>query len=1131
MNVFRKAIRTGVVLAFAASAVWAADVTNSFQDGVAGYAGTRDAYIASESVTANFGSSTNLSVWQSTSGVLHYYFLKWDLSSIPTNASVLSASATLVQSNPYNKIVHWYECLRDWVESQVTWNSYSTSNNWEEAGAMSTIDKGGVEVATGTSFKTSDTPYTFSFVPDGLKLVQSWVVNPSANYGIKAEQVSSEMSSHSREASTVSYRPKLTIVYTLDPQPEIGVFRSGLEIFSGDSKTVLDQVPGQAVQLTYAITNAGAASLLLTGSPPVLVSTASNCTVSVTTQPGSSISSGTSSNFVISVTPTLAGYWSFKASIANNDRTGSESPFFWTVKGVARGPNIEVSRNGSLVADGGTNAVGTLYNGSTQQLLYVVGNTGNLNLSNGTPMVSGLVNCSASVVSGPEAVVAPGACSAWIVSVVPSGGAFKFDLALPNNDPVDNPFNLAVTGTGSGTAPVASMPKIAITGRGAAITNGSAATSTNNYTDFGSVEAFWDKDSQTRIYSIENRTNTALNLTGNPLIALSGANAADFSVDSLPVGSVAAYGVTTFKITFRPGAIGERTALVTVNSTDTSASPYTFAIKGTGYERAMRWLIAGNSFIAPDNVQPRQVIGDLAVADGHPAPIYDNHTYGGADVIDQRYGRDPDMLPLWWQEEGIDRGVLYESSLVSGANDGKKWDYFIMLSGVAFFSDLLPRMDQRMMVGVPDPYNVPDEPNEQSVLEGTAFLFDHILQHSPNCKIVLYEGWPRAPNGNDDWYVTNTRSTKAYWYSPVEAQWAMMLMQRRVKTQTDNAHGQDSALINRIGDGFRVKNWQDDASGLYRWVSSSDIDLHLSSRGVLLASMSTYSTMYKDSVSDIRTKSPAAVTNILNQINNDKNGNETALTTNDWDNIADMVDRLNGKGGYPKVVASADALAVPQQGSANFQVRLSSAPTGTVSVTVTNTYGNSNVAVSAGGTLTFTTGNWSGWQTVTVSNSGTATNEALISLYTAGPGVIPPAGPTELLAVRSAGGGDSVGDGIADWWRQLYFGGDGTTTNSQSCSTSDPDNDGMSNWMEWIAGTIPTNYNSRFEMAGVAWSSGPVLSWSANTGRVYSIYYATNLLSTNRWSLLTEVSNGSYTDTTHSADSQGFYQIRVRLAP
>ncbi len=55
---------------------------------------------------------------------------------------------------------------------------------------------------------------------------------------------------------------------------------------------------------------------------------------------------------------------------------------------------------------------------------------------------------------------------------------------------------------------------------------------------------------------------------------------------------------------------------------------------------------------------------------------------------------------------------------------------------------------------------------------------------------------------------------------------------------------------------------------------------------------------------------------------------------------------------------------------------------------------------------------------------------------------------------------DSVGDGIPDWWRQQYFGGDGTTTNSSSCASCDPDGDGLSNLQEFLAGSDPLNSSS-----------------------------------------------------------------------
>jgi hypothetical protein len=54
---------------------------------------------------------------------------------------------------------------------------------------------------------------------------------------------------------------------------------------------------------------------------------------------------------------------------------------------------------------------------------------------------------------------------------------------------------------------------------------------------------------------------------------------------------------------------------------------------------------------------------------------------------------------------------------------------------------------------------------------------------------------------------------------------------------------------------------------------------------------------------------------------------------------------------------------------------------------------------------------------------------------------------------------DSVGDGVADGWRQYYF-GNGTTTNGSSCAQCDPDNDGFTNLEEYQAGYSPVDTNS-----------------------------------------------------------------------
>ncbi len=122
---------------------------------------------------------------------------------------------------------------------------------------------------------------------------------------------------------------------------------------------------------------------------------------------------------------------------------------------------------------------------------------------------------------------------------------------------------------------------------------------------------------------------------------------------------------------------------------------------------------------------------------------------------------------------------------------------------------------------------------------------------------------------------------------------------------------------------------------------------------------------------------------------------------------------------------------------------------------------------------------------------------------------------------------DQDGDYIKDSWEVLHF---GSITN---CAPGDnPDNDGMSNLEEYIAGTDPTNSSSFFHITNVVTSAtGIGIEWTPSvSNRFYSVSWGEQITNNP-----TTISNNmvypqnSYTDTIHHTNQKGFYNVKVQI--
>jgi hypothetical protein len=138
------------------------------------------------------------------------------------------------------------------------------------------------------------------------------------------------------------------------------------------------------------------------------------------------------------------------------------------------------------------------------------------------------------------------------------------------------------------SCPAFVAPEINLKGNNVSIADGDVTPDLADHTDFGG--AIVSGGTVARTFTIENTGGVALNLTGNPKVAVSGANAADFNVTAQPTSPVNGGSTTTFNVTFDPSATGTRTATVSIANDDADENPYDFSIQGHGVNESLTAL-------------------------------------------------------------------------------------------------------------------------------------------------------------------------------------------------------------------------------------------------------------------------------------------------------------------------------------------------------------------------------------------------------------------------------------------------------------------------------------------------------------------------------------------------------------
>ncbi|MCP4712668.1 MAG: tandem-95 repeat protein, partial [Planctomycetes bacterium] len=156
-----------------------------------------------------------------------------------------------------------------------------------------------------------------------------------------------------------------------------------------------------------------------------------------------------------------------------------------------------------------------------------------------------------------------------------------YDMTANGNNGTLSGFDLNNAASNWVASTIACAPEIDLSGNGQPIVNNDNTPAVADDTNFGNTAVAGG--TVDHIFTITNNGTADLSLTGSPLVEITGAGAAHFSVIAQPVTPVDLSGqTTTFTIRFDPTLSGTHTATINIDSDDGDENPYLFDISGIG---------------------------------------------------------------------------------------------------------------------------------------------------------------------------------------------------------------------------------------------------------------------------------------------------------------------------------------------------------------------------------------------------------------------------------------------------------------------------------------------------------------------------------------------------------------------
>lgn len=642
-------------------------------------------------------------------------------------------------------------------------------------------------------------------------------------------------------------------------------------------------------------------------------------------------------------------------------------------------------------------------------------------------------------------------------------------------------FHTAVTNGSTTFAPV-----MYVTGNSNSISDGSSSTGAGNGTSFGNAPVSNVVD---HVFRIQNAGNTNLLLSGLPIVAISGANASDFTVISPPGSTNILPGnYVEFTVRFVPSASGARVATVSIPNNDAPRSPYDFSIIGTGTLPAPSAFTAYND-IAWAAGQPTNSI-TLYGVDGNTGSLVDYTTGIGLSAQVTLSGVNATLWPgtgAGYAPAGTPAALMLPTNIVDSVI------HYYFDSATATFTGLVPTNFYTFVFyanrdgGYTDRYTTvqiqgADGFTNNSTVgaashsattttiftgssHGSVFRYDRVNPGTDGSVVFQFTGYKpclnsfmvQTPSTNAASTNTPSPSAPSNWTAYNDALW-MGSDETYNGTYSTNSptFGINGPLMTTSGEVL---------SASVSFNTASAVTLaYVAAQPVWPVGTDAYNLFFgKVGSNNVSDWASGTVGMTLSGLNSNKQYT-----------VALYCSRLADGAQYT------DRFTIVTISSVDSFVNGSSAGAPQSTTTVANDTTKLISGLSAGLVARYDAVRPGADGTIVFSLLGTGTNgqsHGYLNAFMVTEASVPP-GNTNT---------------VPDSWRIQYF---GSTNATNGGIFEDFDHDGFSNYAEWRAGTSPTNAGSLLEFSGIQapTNNSLVLIWSGVTGKTYAVLQNTNLL-------------------------------------